>query len=66
MLREEPKMAYEYDCSNVIPDCDEVIEGETKDEVLEEVDTHMREHHGMIELPSDMARWVLASVHPEE
>lgn len=59
-------MTYEFQCSNVYRDCDEVIEGETEDEVMKEVETHMREHHGMIELPSDMAKWVLASVHPEE
>ncbi len=59
-------MTYEFQCSNVYGDCDEVIEGETEDEVMEEVETHMREHHGLIELPSDMAKWVLASVHPEE
>lgn len=47
-------------------DCDEVLEGETEEEIMEEVATHMREHHGMIELPSDMAKWVLASVRPEE
>ncbi len=59
-------MNYEFRCSTVYGDCDEVIEGDTTDELLEEVETHMREHHGMIELPSDMARLVLASVHPEE
>lgn len=58
-------MTYEFQCSTVYGDCDEVIEGETEDEVMEEVETHMREHHGLIELPSDMAKWVLASVHPE-
>lgn len=59
-------MTYEFQCSTVYGDCDEVIEGETEDEVMEEVETHMREHHGLIELPSDMAKWVLASVHPEQ
>lgn len=59
-------MTYEFQCSTVYGDCDEVIQGETEDEVMGEVETHMREHHGMIELPSDMAKWVLASVHPEE
>lgn len=58
-------MTYEFQCSTVYGDCDEVIEGETEDEVMDEVETHMREHHGLIELPSDMAKWVLASVHPE-
>ncbi len=59
-------MTYEFQCSTVYGDCDEVIQGETEDEVMREVESHMREHHGMIELPSDMAKWVLASVHPEE
>lgn len=58
-------MAYEFHCSNVYGDCDEVIGGETEDEVMGEVETHMREHHGMIELPPDMAKRVLASVRPE-
>lgn len=31
---------------------------------MEEVETHMREHHGLVELPSDMAKWILASVDP--
>lgn len=58
-------MTYEFQCSTVYGDCDEVIEGETEDEVMEEVETHMREHHGLIELPSDMAKRVLASVDPQ-
>ncbi|MFP3882080.1 MAG: DUF1059 domain-containing protein [Actinomycetota bacterium] len=57
-------MTYEFQCSTVYGDCDEVIEGETEDEVMEEVETHMREHHGLIELPPDMAKRVLASVDP--
>lgn len=57
---------YEFECSNVIPTCDTTLEGETRDDVLEEVATHMREHHGMIELPSDMTKWVLASVRPDD
>ena len=59
-------MIYEFQCSSVYGECDEVIQGETEEEVLEEVEAHMREHHGLIELPSDMAKWVLDSVHPEE
>jgi len=58
-------VTYEFQCSTVYGDCDEVIEGGTEDEVMEEVETHMREHHGLIELPSDMARRVLASVDPQ-
>jgi predicted small metal-binding protein len=58
--------AYEFVCSNVYPDCEERIEGEDRDEVLAEVETHVREHHGMIELPAEMTRWVLGSVRPDD
>lgn len=57
---------YRFECSNIYPDCDESLQGEDRDEVLEEVAVHMREHHGMIELPSPVADWVLASVHPDD
>jgi predicted small metal-binding protein len=58
--------AYEFQCSNVYPDCEETLEGETREEVLEDVATHMREHHGMIELPSHMTKWVLGAVRPDD
>jgi predicted small metal-binding protein len=50
----------------VYPDCEETIEGEDRGDVLEEVETHMREHHGMIELPVEITRWVLGSVRPDD
>ena len=59
-------LAYEFQCSTVYPDCDEKLEGDSREELLEEVSTHMREHHGMIELPSDLTKWVLASVRPDD
>ncbi len=55
-------MQYVFECSNVVPDCDERLEGETREDVLLRVGEHMREHHGMIELPADVTRWVLGSV----
>lgn len=55
-------MQYVFECSNVMPDCDEKLEGETREEVLIQVGVHMREHHGMIELSPDVTRWVLGSV----
>jgi predicted small metal-binding protein len=56
---------YQFECSTVIPDCDERLEGETREVVLERVAAHMREHHGMIELPAEASHWVLASVRPD-
>lgn len=57
---------FEFVCSNVYPDCEETIEGEDRDEVLAEVEAHMREHHGLIELSAEMTRWVLGSVRPDD
>lgn len=58
-------MQYEFECSIVFPDCDEKLEGETREEVLEAVGAHMREHHGMIELSPEITRWVLGSARPD-
>ncbi|HZD24551.1 MAG TPA: DUF1059 domain-containing protein [Acidimicrobiia bacterium] len=57
---------YEYVCSNVYPECDVKIEGESEEEVLETIADHMREHHAVIELPPDVTRWVLNSVRPDD
>lgn len=59
-------LVYEFECSTVYPDCDEKLEGETREEVLEKVATHMRGHHGKIELPSEMTKRVLNSVRPDD
>lgn len=57
-------MPYEFACSTVMANCDELLHGDTEDEVVEEVTDHMREYHGMTELPPDIAKRVLASVRP--
>lgn len=57
-------MRYEFECSDLIADCDEVVRSDTKDEIVDDVAEHMRDHHGMIELPPDMAKRVLAAVRP--
>ena len=59
-------VTYEFECSILMPDCDTTLEGETREDVLDEVADHMREHHGMIELPPEMTQRVLAAVRPED
>lgn len=58
------EVRYEFDCSDLIADCDEVVRGDTKDGIVDDVVEHMRDHHGMIELPPDLVKRVLASVRP--
>ena len=59
-------MAYEFDCTNVVPGCEGTVTGETRDQVLEEAAKHAKEAHGMTELPDELARRVLASIHPAD
>jgi predicted small metal-binding protein len=59
-------MAYEFDCTNVVPGCDGTVTDETKDEVLQEAARHAKEAHGMTELPDDLAQSLLASIRPTD
>jgi predicted small metal-binding protein len=58
-------MEYAFQCSNLIADCDERLDGESRDEVAEKARNHMREFHGMVELPSELTQWVLGTARPE-
>lgn len=59
-------MAYEFDCTNVVPGCEGTVTGDTKDEVVQEAAKHAREAHGMTELPDELVERVLASIQPAD
>ena len=42
-------------CGEIVPGCDEKIQGENDDEVLSKVAVHAREAHGMDEVPPEVA-----------
>jgi predicted small metal-binding protein len=52
----------EFRCGKLVPGCDTVIEGESDDEVLEQVAVHAREAHGMDEVPPEVQENVRAAI----
>lgn len=57
-------MAYEFECSHVVPGCEDIVTGETKEDTVEAVARHAREAHGMAELPEELTGEVLVSIQP--
>ncbi len=57
-------MAYEFECTNIIPGCEGAVRGETEEEVLERAASHAAGAHGMDELSEDVVEKVKASIVP--
>jgi predicted small metal-binding protein len=52
----------EFRCGEIVPGCDEAFQGETDDEILERVEVHAREEHGMDRVPPEVADTIRASI----
>lgn len=55
-------MAYEFECTNVVPGCEGKVEGDTKDDVLAKAASHAADVHGMDQLPDEVVEKVKASI----
>ncbi len=55
-------MAYEFECTNVIPGCEGKVEGETVDDVLRGAATHAQDVHGIDELDDATVEAVKAAI----
>lgn len=55
-------MSKELHCGDVVPGCDEVIRGETVEEVMEAGARHARDAHGMEEVDAETAEKVRAAI----
>jgi predicted small metal-binding protein len=44
----------QFNCGDIVPGCEWTIEGETDDDILENVGEHAREAHGMDEVPPEV------------
>lgn len=55
-------MPKELRCGDIISGCDEVIRGETDDEVLSKGAEHAREAHGIAEMDEETAEKVKAAI----
>ena len=55
-------MAYEFECTNVVPGCEGKVEGATVEEVLQHVAQHAGDAHGLTELDEATVEKVKASI----
>ena len=43
----------EFRCGEIVPGCEARFEGQSEDEILQQVAVHAREQHGMDDIPPD-------------
>lgn len=55
-------MAYQFECTHVVPGCEGVVHGETEEEVLQKAASHAAGAHGMDQLPDEVVEKVKASI----
>jgi predicted small metal-binding protein len=52
----------EFRCGELVPGCEWRIEGESENQILEEVALHAREAHGMDEVPPEVVDTVRTAI----
>lgn len=52
----------EFRCGELVPGCSATFEGESDEEILQQVATHARDEHGMHEVPPEVIDKVVASI----
>jgi predicted small metal-binding protein len=52
----------EFRCGEIVPGCAAAFQGETDDEILERVEVHAREEHGMDRIPVEVVDTIRASI----
>ena len=52
----------EFKCGELVPGCETVIEGQSDDEVMQQVAVHAREAHGMDEVPPEVEEKARAAI----
>jgi predicted small metal-binding protein len=52
----------EFRCGELIPGCEAKFDGETDEQILQQVATHAREEHGMDEVPPEVVDRIRASI----
>jgi predicted small metal-binding protein len=52
----------EFRCGDIVPGCPTKFEGESNDEILEQVAVHARNEHGMDEVPPEVVDQVVARI----
>lgn len=52
----------EFKCGELVPGCETVIEGQSDDEIMQQVAVHAREAHGMDEVPPEVEEKARAAI----
>lgn len=52
----------EFRCGELVPGCQAKFQGESEEEILEQVAGHARQDHGMDEVPPEVADKVRAAI----
>ena len=55
-------MVYTLHCDDVMPGCDEVIEGQDESEVMAKAVEHARTDHGIDNIPPEVGRKAQAAI----
>ena len=51
-----------FSCGAVVPGCASTFEGESDDEILQQVSAHARAEHGMDEVPPEVVDTIRAQI----
>jgi predicted small metal-binding protein len=51
-----------FRCADVVPGCPAELEGESEDELLESVEAHARDEHGIDEVPPEVVDRIRSSI----
>jgi len=52
----------EFRCGELVPGCEAAFEGESDSAILQLVESHARDEHGMDEVPPEVVDKILASI----
>jgi predicted small metal-binding protein len=52
----------EFRCGDLVPGCEAAFEGESEDDILEQVAVHARDDHGLDELPPEVVDDIRAGI----
>ena len=52
----------EFRCGEVVPGCGATFQGQSDDEIMEQVAVHARDEHGMDEVPPEVVDTVRAAI----
>ena len=52
----------EFRCGDLVPGCTSTFQGESEEEILEQVAVHARDEHGMDEVPPEVVDQVVARI----